>query len=266
MNIRKWLNRYSKDCELKYQSKNTQSTYIACVKKFLNHFIDEVEPKSIKNYKIKNFLLSFKTINTRKQMLCSINSFYKLTVKMPLKLSKIPYPKKTKKLPKVIDKKYLKKTITNIKNLKHKSILMLGYSCGLRVSEVVNLKIEDIDSNRNLILIKNSKGNKDRYVPLSDTLLNTLRCYFKEYKPKTYLFEGQFKNQYSTTSCNKVVKKYLGKQYHFHQLRHSSFTTMLESGTDIRIIQKIAGHQSSKTTEIYTHISNQFLSQVNTPI
>ena len=266
MNTRKWLQQYSRDCSLKYNSQSTRKTYTACVKKFLMHFENEVEQKSINNSKIKDWLMSFQTLNTRKQMLCSINSFYKLTVGMPVKLSKIPYPKKQQSLPKVIDKNFLKETIPAIANLKHRSILMLGYSAGLRVSEVVNLKIKHIQSKRGLILIKNAKGNKDRYVPLSEEVLKTLRSYFKEYNPKDYLFNGQSSSKYSTTSCNAIVKKYLGNDYHFHQLRHSCFTSMLESGNDIRIIQKVAGHQSSKTTEIYTHISNQFLAQVNPPI
>jgi site-specific recombinase XerD len=143
---------------------------------------------------------------------------------------------------------------------------MLGYSCGLRVSEVINLKLEDIDSKRMLINIRNAKGGKDRIVKLSDTLLITLRAYFVAYKPKEYLFNGQFDNQYSTTSCNKIVKKYLGKKYHFHTLRHSSATTMLENGTDLSLIQKILGHNNIKTTMIYTHISQQLIQNVNTPI
>ncbi|WP_159106017.1 tyrosine-type recombinase/integrase [Leeuwenhoekiella sp. MAR_2009_132] len=266
MNIRKWLDLYSRDCKLKYNSESTRNTYTACVKKFLLHFKDEVEPKSISNSKIKDWLLTFQTLNTRKQMLCSINSFYKLTVGMPVKLSKIPYPKKANQLPQVIDKDFLKETIPLIQNLKHRAILTLAYSTGLRVSEVVNLKIKHIESKRGLILVKNAKGNKDRYVPLSETVLQTLREYFKAHQPKEYLFNGQNSLKYSSTSCNVIVKKYLGNNYHFHQLRHSCFTSMLESGTDIRIIQKVAGHKSSKTTEIYTHISNQFLSQVNTPL
>jgi integrase/recombinase XerD len=117
-----------------------------------------------------------------------------------------------------------------------------------------------------IINIQEAKGRKDRIVPLSNKILILLRDYYKIYKPKEYLFEGQSKLKYSTTSCNKIVKKYLGHKYHFHLLRHSCFTSMLESGTDLRIIQSIAGHNSSKTTEIYTHVSTNFLSTVITPI
>ncbi|WP_121665249.1 tyrosine-type recombinase/integrase [Mesonia aquimarina] len=266
MNIRKWSLKFSNDLRLKYNSESTIKCYEINVLKFLNHFENETEPKAIPNEKIKEYLLSFKTLNTRKQNLCAVKLFYKLTIGMKNKVSKIPYPKKENKLPRVIEKNYLIKTISEIDNLKHKAILSVAYSVGLRVSEVINLKIKDIDSKRNLIAIRNAKGGNDRYVPLSEKLLFLLRKYFQQYKPVEYLFNGQNKLKYTTSSCNQLVKKYLGASYHFHLLRHSCFTTMLETGTDIRIIQKIAGHKSSKTTEIYTHISNSFLSQTNTPI
>ena len=114
--------------------------------------------------------------------------------------------------------------------------------------------------------IKNAKGKKDRIVPLSQTVLVLLREYWKEYKPKIYLFNGQSSDQYSIQSCQKIYKKYIDEVSSIHTLRHSSFTNLLENGTDIRIIQKLAGHSSSKTTEIYTHVSNELLNKVNLPI
>jgi site-specific recombinase XerD len=175
-------------------------------------------------------------------------------------------PKKENKLPRVVDGELIKKKLQDIGNLKHKTILTLTYSVGLRVSEVVNLKIENVDSNRMLIHIKNAKGRKDRVVPLSKYVLELLRDYWKEYKPNIYLFNGQNSLQYSIGSCQKIYKKYIDQRTSIHTLRHSSFTNLLENGTDLRIIQKIAGHSSSKTTEIYTHVSNQILNKVNLPI
>jgi integrase len=175
-------------------------------------------------------------------------------------------PRKEKHLPQVIDKELILTKLATMQNKKHKAIIMLAFSVGLRVSEVINLKIEDIDSNRMIINIRQAKGRKDRVVPLSENVLKMLREYFKEYKPKTYLFNGQFDSKYSTTSCNQIVKHNIGNGFHFHLLRHSCFTSLLEQGTDLRIIQKIAGHSSSKTTEIYTHVSNQLLSKVALPI
>jgi len=175
-------------------------------------------------------------------------------------------PRKIKSLPKVIDKAFLLGKINKISNLKHKAIISLGYSVGLRVSEVVNLKMEDIDSDRMVIYIKDAKGNKDRVVPLSKSILQLLRSYYELFKPHVYLFNGQVKPQYTASSCNKIVKKYLGEKYHFHLLRHSSFTSMLESGTDISIIQKIAGHSKTDTTRIYAQVSTELLKQANLPI
>ncbi len=266
MDIRKWLDKYSKDCKLKYNSKNTQNNYISVVASFLEKFKEQKEPKDITNDIIKEWLLEAKTINTRKHRLCGISSFYSLTLLMPNKIKKIPYPKKEKSLPKVINKDFLVEQINKIKNKKHKAIISLAYSVGLRVSEVINLKIQDVDSKQMIIHINKAKGNKDRIVPLSPFVLETLREYYKEFKPMDYLFNGQFTNQYSSKSCNEIVKKYLGKDKHFHLLRHSGLTSLLENGTDIRIIQNIAGHSSIRTTQIYTHVSTQLLNQVKTAI
>ena len=145
-------------------------------------------------------------------------------------------------------------------------MLSLAFSVGLRVSEIVNLKISDIDSKRMIIHIKNAKGRKDRIVPLSEKMLVLLREYYKAYKPTEFLFNGQFSNQYSVRSCQEIFKNYIDAKGHFHQLRHSCFTNLLENGTDIRLIQKIAGHSSTKTTEIYAHVSQQLLNRVNLPI
>ena len=266
MNIHNWYHKYETDCDLKYPSQSTRRTYKSAVMKFLEYFKSEIEPKSIPNQKIKDWLLTFTTHNTRKQMQCSVNSFYKMTVKMPSKIANIPYPKKQKTLPRVIDTQCLIAAITKITNLKHKAILMLAYSCALRVSEVINLKIEHIDSTRMIIHIHNGKGNKDRIVKLSKLVLETLRAYFRQYKPSDYLFNGQNKTQYTAISCGKLVKKYIAQDTHFHQLRHSGATAMLEAGTDISIIQKLLGHANIKTTMIYTHVSNNLIQQVKTPM
>lgn len=266
MQISNFIKTFERDMQLKNYAKNSIKNYVSQITLFLNRFKDKDSPKHISSEDIKNYLLTAREVNSQRNMHSAIKLFYKYTIHQPQKFNYIEYARKERKLPRVIDKDFLIKKISEIDNLKHKAIIMLAYSTGMRVSEVCNLHICDIDSKRMIITIRQAKGNKDRIVPLSEKVLHTLRQYFVEYKPKLYLFNGQFELQYSHRSCNEIVKKYLGNHYHFHLLRHSNATSLLESGTDIRIIQKLMGHNSGKTTEIYTHVSTGLLSKVCTPI
>jgi len=233
--------------------------FLECANKYPQHLTSNDFQYYLTNYK-------FTSTSQQNQIINSIKFYYEKILNK--KYDKIDFqrPRTEKKLPQVIDKDFILDRISKIENTKHRAIISIAFSVGLRVSEVINLKIEDIDSKRMIINIRQAKGNKDRIVPLSDKILYLLRLYCKYYKPKEYLFNGQKSLQYSSESCNKIVKKYLGEEYHFHLLRHSSLTSLLESGTDLRIIQKIAGHSSSKTTEIYTHVSTQLLNKVNLPL
>lgn len=267
MNIPKHVEMYRNDLKLKNYSDNTIKNYACQVELFLKHYNSEfTEPSKINEEAIKKWLLQFKTRNAMCHSISALKLFYSKTIKQPLKFKHIDYPKSEKKLPQIIDKDFLLEKINGITNKKHKAIIALAYSTGMRVSEVCNLKIEDIDSKRMLITIRQSKGRKDRIVALSQKILELLREYFLEYHPKEYLFNGQFDLQYSHRSCNQIVKKYLGKEYHFHLLRHSNATALLEAGTDLRIIQNHLGHASSKTTEIYTHVSTNIISKMQLPI
>lgn len=267
MNIGKYLEMYSDDLKLKNYSSNTIENYKAQVGLFLKHFNNvATKPSEISEKQIKEWLLLANSINGRKHRISAVKLFYKLTGKQPLKFKHIEYPRSEKKLPQIIEKNFLLEQISKIENKKHKAIIALAYSTGMRVSEVCNLQIRDIDSKRMVITIRQSKGRKDRIVALSERILEILRSYFSEYKPKEFLFNGQFDLQYSSRSCNEIVKKYLGKEYHFHLLRHSNATALLEAGTDLRIIQKHLGHSSSKTTEIYTHVSTNVLQSMALPI
>lgn len=267
MNIPKYVEMYRNDLRLKNYSDNTIKNYSCQVEVFLKHFEPQfTEPSKINEQSIKNWLLQFKTRNAMCHSISALKLFYTKNIKQPLKFKYIEYPRSEKKLPQIIEKEYLLEQIAKIQNKKHKAIISLAYSTGMRVSEVCNLLISDIDSKRMIITIRQSKGRKDRIVALSEKILEILREYFKEYKPKEYLFNGQFELKYSHRSCNQIVKQYLGKEYHFHQLRHSNATALLEAGTDIRIIQKHLGHASSKTTEIYTHVSTATLQSMPLPI
>ena len=254
--------------KLKYlnYSDRTIKSYLFYINQFLNSV--KISPTRLTSSDFQSYLdnYNFTSVSQQNQVINAIRFLYKFGLEKKYDKVSFKRPKSEKKLPKVIDGEFIKKQLSKIENIKHKSILTLTYSVGLRVSEVVNLKIEDIDSKRMIIHIKNAKGRKDRIVPLSQTVLELLRNYFTVYKPKTYLFNGQTSLKYSPNSCNKIVKKYLGENYHIHQLRHSCFTNLLESGVDLRIIQKIAGHSNVKTTEIYTHVSNQLLSKIKLPI
>ena len=254
--------------KLRFQnySEQTIKTYVGYSGKFLEYFDEDVYHISVKEAKeyLENF--NYSSISQQNQIISSIKLLYKLVVGRKLKTLNITRPRKEKKLPKVIDAEYLRYCISNIKNLKHKAIITIGFGCAMRVSEVINLKMTDIDSKRMLIHIKNAKGRKDRIVPISENILKTLYEYYYKYRPIEYLFNGQFKLQYSTGSCNKIVKKYLGENYHFHLLRHSGFTTMHENGADLVVIQKLAGHSDIKTTMIYTHVSTKSLQNLQLPI
>lgn len=259
-----------KICEQKFiylnYSQKTAENYLCHIKKFLesigNRQVIHLNAKDFQNYLDQ---YNFSSVSQQNQVINAIRFLYKFGLNKKYDKVSFKRPKSEKKLPRVIDKEFLLSKIDTIQNLKHKAIISLAFSTGMRVSEICNLKISDIDSKRMLITIKNGKGRKDRLVPLSDNMLNLLREYFKSYKPIEYLFNGQFGLQYSSRSCNEIVKKYIGEGYHFHLLRHSSFTSLLESGVDLRIIQKLAGHNSSKTTEIYTHVSNNLLSKIQLP-
>jgi len=260
-----------KICEQKLIFLNYSQRTIDCYLSYINKFVISLGDKQIIHCNSNDFQsyidnYKFTSISQQNQIINAIRFLYKFGLNKKYDKVSFKRPRSEKKLPQVIDKDFILNKLSKIENVKHKTILTLTFSVGLRVSEIVNLKIEDIDSKRMIIHIKNAKGRKDRVVPLSKNVLELLRKYYLEYKPIEYIFNGQNSNQYSIKSCQNIFKKYIDEKSHIHVLRHSCFTNLLESGTDLRIIQKIAGHSSSKTTEIYTHVSNQLLNKVNLPI
>jgi site-specific recombinase XerD len=254
--------------KLKYlnYSEKTITNYLFHINQFLSY--STVSPSRLKSNDFQEYLnnCKFSSISQQNQVINAIRFLYKFGLNKKYDKVSFKRPKSEKKLPKVIDGEHIKSQLSKIDNLKHRTILTLTYSVGLRVSEIINLKIDDIDSKRMIIHIKNAKGRKDRIVPLSQTVLELLREYYKHYNPSEYLFNGQSTNKYSIGSCQKIYKKYIDNQSSIHTLRHSSATALLENGTDLRVIQKIIGHTNVKTTEIYTHVSNQILSKVKLPI
>jgi integrase/recombinase XerD len=265
-NTQKFLKIYIKKLKYFNYTENTINIYAH----YAQRFVDEVGkyPQHMTSEDFQNYLnqFNFTSVSQQNQVINAIKFLYEKVLQKKYKKIDFSRPRNEKKLPYVIDGDFILQKINSIKNIKHKAIIALAYSVGLRVSEVINLKIEDIDSKRMVIHIRQAKGKKDRIVQLSQNILNILREYWKAYHPKVFLFNGQKSLRYSATSCNNIVKDHLGQKNHFHLLRHSCFTMLIETGTDLRIIQKIAGHASSKTTEIYTHVSNNLLQKVALPI
>lgn len=266
MKITELLTKYRKELELKNYSDNSIKLYINTVYSFLFEFQDYSSPDRINVEVIKDWLRHSSSISVLKIRIGALKNFYSRVIHQPLKFKYIEYPRSEKKLPRIINQEELKSKILSIPNKKHKAILALAYCCSLRVSEVVNLKISDIDGKQKIILIRQAKGNKDRYTGISESTLEILRDYFRQYRPKEFLFEGQLNKQYSVRSCEEIYHKYIDIQTSFHSLRHSGITSMIESGTNILAVQVAVGHNRPSTTQQYFHVSPKFLSQISTPI
>ena len=261
--------------KIKRYSTNTITTYSSVLNMFFKYY-KNIVPVNITQEQIRQYMLYLveeKNVTAvyQRQFFNAVKFYYEKVLGKELKVTTIQRPRKTKKLPVVLSEKEVKILLQQVQNLKHKAILYTIYSAGLRRSEVLNLKLADIDSERNCIVIKNAKGNKDRNTLLSKKLLLLLRVYYQQYKPKNYLFEGATGGKYSITSIRKIfgralVKSGIKKKAHLHTLRHSFATHLLERGTDIRYIQALLGHSSSKTTEIYTHITTKGFDNITSPL
>lgn len=259
----------------KRYSPNTINTYSEALKSFLTFCntkaIKEITNDDVIAYNNDYILKHNLSSSYQNQIVNAIKLYFKIVKESAIEIDKVHRPKREKVLPNVLSKEEIKAILEAPKNLKHKAMLSMIYSCGLRRSELLNLIPNDIDSKRNVVIIRQSKGKKDRITPLSPKILELLRDYYKEYSPKIYLFEGQEKNTpYSARSLEEVLKKSItlakiNKPVTLHWLRHSYATHLLESGTDLRYIQELLGHNSSKTTEIYTHVSTKNIQQIKSP-
>jgi site-specific recombinase XerD len=241
---------------------------------FINHYKDR-ELHSLDETDIRAFLQKLiqqeKSNSYINQAVNAIKFYYEVVLGMPNRFYEIERPRREYKLPKVISKEEVLAIINNTKNIKHRCIVELLYGSGLRRSELLNLKIEDVDSNRMLLQVRASKGKKDRQTLLSQTALLDLRLYYKEWRPKQYLFEGPNNKRYSGESVLKIVKEAacracLRTRITPHVLRHSFATHLLESGVDLRQIQVLLGHSSTKTTEIYTHVATTTFRLIKNPL
>lgn len=273
--VKQKIKDFTSKLEVQRYAFNTIKSYKNAVTKFLLAFekydLNKVREKNIENY-ITHLIQKEKiSPSYQKQLLGGISKYFQLILNKQLNLGYL-YPKRSSvQLPKYITKNEVKAMLNVPKNRKHQCILKLLYGCGLRRSEAINLKITDIDSENMLIRISNSKGNKDRMVMLPNSLLLDLRQYYKVFKPKVYLFEGISNKRYSASSIQKIVKNAatkagIKKKVTAHVLRHSFATHLIESGTDVRYIQQFLGHDSIKTTQIYTHITDISKSTIKSPL
>jgi Site-specific recombinase XerD len=256
-------------------STKTINSYVECMRIFLNfnsqkHYL-EIDNKDVDFFN-RNYILKKKLSTTYQgQFINAIKLFYAKIPRKKLIIDYMERPRTGSSLPKVLSKEDVAKLLSSTENIKHKTMLSLIYSCGLRRGELINMQITDIDSKRNVIYIRHGKGDKDRIVPLSEKILTLLREYYKKYRPQKWLFEGSISGtQYTETSLDKVfqsAKRKAGIKIPctLHSLRHCYATHLLEAGTDIRYIQVLLGHKHSKTTEIYTHVTTKSIQKIKSP-
>ncbi len=269
------IDRYKQWLTHKRYSENTIKTYTEMLSIFAGHMGD-MSLSSISNYEVVDFVHSKLipqgySFTYQNQLVSALKLFYREIVNAPLDIERLERPRREHKLPNVLSKAEVRLILQAPKNVKHRTMLSLIYACGLRRRELLYLKPTDIDSQRGLLTVRNSKGRKDRVVPISERTVTMLKEYYKMYKPKVWLFEGQEAGErYSEASLSKVLKIALAaagvkRPATLHWLRHSYATHLLEAGTDLRYIQELLGHKSSRTTEIYTHVSQNSLQMIKSP-
>jgi len=267
---------YLEQLEVKRYSNSTIRSYCAYIKDFIHYFEGRspelIQKEEINSY-IRNLVAQYEiSASQQNQRINAIKFLYEKVLQKPGNYYMGERPLKSKPLPKVLSKQEVIRLIKATDNIKHRCVLSLIYSAGLRRSELLNLKPTDILSDRKQVRIADSKGKKDRYSIIAPKLIGELRDYYKVYRPQTWLFEGSKKgSQYSATSIRNILNKAaqkagIQKKITPHMLRHSFATHLLEQGVDLRYIQELLGHSSSKTTEIYTHVSTKEIGKIINPL
>jgi len=266
--------RLLQEMQFRNYSPRTVATYLSCLTGLSKHYNES--PDKIDLERVKAFLhhsvLNGCSVSFVNQTIGAVKVLHEGVLKRRWEPLSIKRPRREKKLPIILSQQEVKSIVTILPNLKHRSILTLGYSAGLRISEVINLKVNHIDSSRMQIRVVGAKGKKDRYTVLSKSTLDLLRNYYKMYQPKDWLFSGMKPaSQYSVSSIRKILKQAcektrINKKISYHTLRHCFATHLLEQGTSIQIIQQLLGHANIRTTSIYLHVQQYKLDQVISPM
>ncbi len=269
------ISKYKKALTLRNYSTNTINAYQRGLDVFLgyvlSHKIERVNGSDVENF----FFYAQKDLNygysMMKQLLASVKFLYQEVLKESIGFDFNVTLKRPSKLPAVLSVEEVERLLKSFSNIKHKAIFTLCYSSGMRLGEILKIKISDIDSDRMQIRIQQGKGSKDRFSILAPKVLHLLRDYVKEYRPKEYLFEGKNGGAYSSSSIQSLMRRHkqkagIRKSATVHTLRHSFATHLLDNGTDIRFIQELLGHKHISTTQIYTHVSTRSLKDVKSPI
>lgn len=268
------LNDFTRYIEQRRYSPRTIQTYEHALRQFLQWIAkptDAITNADLERFNHDYILANSYSFAFQNQVINAVKLYFKTFYGSQFNVEMVERPRREHKLPNVLSKEEVKRILEAHTNLKHRTMLSLVYACGLRRSELLSLKPMHVDSKRGIVTILNAKGNKDRIVPISEKMLVMLREYYKAYRPQVWLFEGQMKGeQYSETSLEKILKDALRKvqirkKVTLHWLRHSYATHLMEAGTELRFIQELLGHKSSKTTEIYTHVSTQSLKKIRSP-
>lgn len=272
----KILEVYTKKLRFLGYAENSIESYTCYLKEFLE--LEKVkDPYQVTTYKVENYLVnySYSSRSKQNQIISSLKLFAReILGKSDIHLDKIKRPRRYKKLPRIIDAEFMAEKIKSIQNTKHRTILTIGLSCGLRISEVQNLKWEHLDRDRNILNVKQGKGNKDRCCLLNNDTIKLLDAYYREFKHidkflinKEYVFTGQNNPKYSQTSIQNIVKKYIHSKESFHCLRHSYCTYAIDNGTGTKALSISMGHNSVRTIEqTYFHQSTRTLKTIKQAI
>ncbi len=267
-----------REMRLRNYSQKTIKAYLSCLRSFVRYFYPR-HPRTLSEDDVRNYLLHLlikekHAASTVNQVFNALRLLYVDLYKKPFVIGSLPRPQKEKKLPDVLNESEVRRLFCGVSNLKHRTMLMLAYASGLRVSELVRLRVEDLDGERGLIHIRDAKGKRDRYTMFPESLRGQLLAYWNRYTLGTsgWLFPGQTPEHHlAARSIQAVLERAvktagIKKSVSMHTLRHSFATHLHERGTDLRFIQELLGHQSVKTTEIYTHISTRSLGRIRSPL